>query len=67
LEHVAKATIAHQLQPETARWYDEFRQCQQCGQIYWRGSHFQRMEQFINGVVTELQQKAFFDETDQVG
>ena len=62
LEPVAKETITHRLQPETAHWYDEYRQCQQCGQIYWKGSHFQRMEQFISGVVNELQQKGIFDE-----
>ena len=62
LEHVAKATITHDLKPQTALWYDEYRQCQQCGQIYWKGSHFQRMEQFMSGVVAELQQKGIFDE-----
>lgn len=57
LEQVSKAAITHKLPPQTAKWYDEYRQCQQCGQIYWKGSHYQRMEQFVSGVVAELQQK----------
>jgi len=57
LKPVDKATIIRGLQPQTAKWYDEYRQCQQCGQVYWKGSHYQRMEQFVSGVMAELQQR----------
>ena len=29
---------------------DEFRRCQSCGQIYWRGSHYERLSAFIEGL-----------------
>jgi uncharacterized protein with PIN domain len=45
---VAKAAILDQLQPKTRRYYDEFWRCQACGQIYWRGSHVQRMQEVID-------------------
>ncbi|MGB9632934.1 MAG: Mut7-C RNAse domain-containing protein [Chloroflexaceae bacterium] len=50
---VAKAEILEQLQPKTRRYYDEFWRCQVCGQIYWRGSHVQRMQELINRAFAE--------------
>jgi uncharacterized protein with PIN domain len=44
---VAKAAIDHLLEPKTRHYYNDFYQCQSCGQIYWRGSHYARMEQLI--------------------
>lgn len=35
-----KKDILHLLQPKTARYYDEFYRCDDCGQVYWKGPHF---------------------------
>lgn len=48
---VEKAAIAERLSDETRRHYDEFRLCQSCEQLYWRGSHFQRLEAFLAEVM----------------
>lgn len=53
LRPVSKQAISHRLQPKTRRYYDEFRVCQACDQIYWKGSHYQRMQQFIEGVLAQ--------------
>ncbi|NIS79570.1 MAG: twitching motility protein PilT [Anaerolineales bacterium] len=47
LETVPKEEILDQLLPKTLQNFEEFRQCRGCGQIYWRGSHFERMQRFI--------------------
>jgi uncharacterized protein with PIN domain/sulfur carrier protein ThiS len=47
LEPVEKAAVAHLLEPGTLAHYDAFRQCQACGQVYWRGSHYDRLEAFL--------------------
>lgn len=44
LEDVEKEAVLHQLQPKTRKYYDRFRRCRTCGQAYWKGSHFDRME-----------------------
>jgi uncharacterized protein len=44
LEEVEKQAVLEQLEPKTRLHYDRFRRCKSCGQIYWRGSHFDRME-----------------------
>jgi uncharacterized protein with PIN domain len=51
LEPVEKEAVLHLLKPKTKRYYDDFHQCQGCGQVYWKGSHFDRMEGFINEIL----------------
>jgi uncharacterized protein with PIN domain len=41
---VEKEEVFDRLEPKTKRYYDKFHVCEQCGQIYWKGSHFDRME-----------------------
>jgi len=44
---VDKAAVVEKLPANTRRYYDEFRQCTGCGQVYWKGSHYQRMRGFL--------------------
>lgn len=47
LATVKKQDIIHRLQALTARYYTEFFRCPACDQIYWKGSHFENMLEFI--------------------
>ncbi|MGH2350484.1 MAG: Mut7-C RNAse domain-containing protein [Chloroflexota bacterium] len=47
LELVAKEAIADRLEPKTRRYYDEFARCPACDQIYWKGSHHERMTRLV--------------------
>jgi uncharacterized protein len=47
LQPVAKQEILERLEPLTMRYYDEFHLCPSCNQIYWKGSHFEHMQQMI--------------------
>ncbi len=53
LRPVSKEAVCHRLPPKTRRYYDEFRQCETCGQVYWKGSHYQRMRGFVEEVLQE--------------
>ena len=53
LQPIAKEAIIHRLPPKTRQYYDEFRVCHGCDRIYWKGSHYQRMQQFIEGVLEQ--------------
>lgn len=53
LQPIAKEAILHRLEPKTKRYFHEFNICQSCGQIYWKGSHYQRLEQFINNITSQ--------------
>ena len=48
LRPVEKETILHRLEPKTKRYFDEFRLCESCGQIYWQGSHFARLQRIVD-------------------
>ncbi|MBH8565359.1 Mut7-C ubiquitin/RNAse domain-containing protein [Nostoc sp. CENA67] len=51
LEAIAKESIVDQL-PETVQLQiDEFHRCQNCGQIYWKGSHYERLQQFVQSLM----------------
>jgi uncharacterized protein with PIN domain len=47
LEPVNKETIVNRLQPKTKRYFQEFHICPHCDRIYWKGSHYDRMQQKI--------------------
>ncbi len=50
IEAVEKTQVLEQLQPKTRRYYREFYRCRNCGQVYWKGSHFRKMEAFIRSL-----------------
>lgn len=50
LQPVEKAAISHLLPPNTQKYYTDFYQCQHCRQLYWPGSHYQRMLRFIESI-----------------
>ncbi len=47
---VSKGEVRDRLEPKTKKYYHEFRQCQHCNQVYWKGSHFQSLQQFIEDI-----------------
>ena len=51
LEDVDKKEISDQLLPKTKRYYHEFRRCSECGQVYWKGSHIERITKLIEGLI----------------
>jgi uncharacterized protein with PIN domain len=54
LRGVDKVAVLDRLQPKTKRYYDEFQECEQCGQLYWQGSHFTQMTAFVDAVLAQL-------------
>ncbi len=51
LETVNKEAIADRLEPLTKLYFDEFRLCTACNQVYWKGSHYERMQALLANVV----------------
>jgi len=47
LEAVSKNQVIGRLPQRTAELYDDFRQCPQCGRVYWQGSHYVKMQHWI--------------------
>jgi uncharacterized protein with PIN domain len=51
LESVAKEVVLDRLEPLTRLYFDEFQICPACKQIYWKGSHFERMQTLIEQTI----------------
>ena len=51
LEPVAKEEIEERLPPRTAEAFDEYFLCPQCDQVIWKGSHYDRMKDFLERVL----------------
>ena len=46
-DEVPKSAVIDRLPANTRRYYDEFRMCRDCQQVYWKGSHYKRMLAFL--------------------
>jgi uncharacterized protein len=58
LEEAAKAQIIDKLEPLTKIYYDQFRRCPSCKQIYWSGSHFPKLQKRIEEIRSRARGKA---------
>lgn len=50
LQPVPKEAILERLEPKTKKYYHEFHMCQVCQQIYWKGSHYKPLRQFVEDI-----------------
>jgi uncharacterized protein with PIN domain len=51
LRPVAKADVLERLPPRVAAGHDDFRTCDCCHRVYWKGSHWQRMTGVLDAAV----------------
>lgn len=51
LRPVVKTKVAALVPKRVAELYEEFRQCDACGRVYWEGSHHSRMTKLIQRLV----------------
>ena len=58
LEEAAKAEIIDKLEALTKIYYDQFRRCPGCKQIYWSGSHFPKLQKRIEEIRLRARGKA---------
>jgi len=54
LEPTEKEKIISQLEPLTKVYYEEFRRCTGCGQVYWSGSHFTKLQKRLEEIRANL-------------
>lgn len=51
IAEVEKASIADRIDPLILQRFSEFRQCLNCGKIYWQGTHHEHMARLISDLV----------------
>jgi hypothetical protein len=50
LEPAEKEKVIGQLEPLTKIYYNEFHRCTGCGQVYWSGSHFTKLQKRLGRI-----------------
>jgi uncharacterized protein with PIN domain len=56
LRTVSREAIAGRLPPGAGQQFDRYSVCEACGQPYWPGSHYRRMQRLVTEVLEELRQ-----------
>ncbi|WP_018478693.1 Mut7-C RNAse domain-containing protein [Pontibacter roseus] len=51
---VPKVDVLEQLPPKTRLYFDEFFQCSTCRRVYWKGSHYERMQALVSRLEQDL-------------
>ncbi len=51
LKSVAKESVIEELPDSVRSLNHEFRRCEECAQVYWKGSHYDKLQQFIESVM----------------
>jgi uncharacterized protein with PIN domain len=52
-QSVSKQQIKDRLLPKTRKYYDEFFQCEACDKIYWKGSHYLKMQAMVDEIKSD--------------
>jgi len=50
LTTVSKEAVWELLPPKTKQYFNQFYQCPTCRRVYWQGSHFDRMQEFVSRI-----------------
>ena len=53
LQQVDKAAVSTKVPERTAGLYTDYMQCMNCGRVYWKGSHYDRMQALIEQIKKE--------------
>lgn len=51
LRRVAREAVAQRLPPGVLAEQEEFRECPDCGRIYWQGSHYRHLRDLVDDVI----------------
>jgi len=53
LQPVDRSAVLDRISPRTALLHETFRKCPGCGRVYWQGSHYRRMSQWIQQLLDD--------------
>jgi len=51
---IEKDLVIERIPPRTVQYFNDFFQCLDCGKIYWKGSHFQKMQNWIKELIDNI-------------
>lgn len=52
IELVENEEVLEPVEASTRGWYDTFYRCSECGKVYWKGGHYERMKAWVLEIVS---------------
>lgn len=53
LNKVPLDQVSDRVPPKVKQWHSDYRQCESCGQVYWQGSHYEKLKKKVNQLKKE--------------
>jgi len=53
LAPVGKQDVLPRIPPKTALWQDDYYVCTECAKLYWRGTHYPRLQEMVERILEE--------------
>jgi uncharacterized protein with PIN domain len=53
LQRVTKDDVVESVPPRVGESHEVFTRCARCGRVYWRGSHYERLERLVEAIVED--------------
>ncbi len=50
LVKVSKESVVNEVPARTYQWVNEFRKCQNCGKPFWKGTHWEKIEEVLQRI-----------------
>ncbi len=54
LDSPVDATILAEIPPGVRSWCDEYHVCRKCRRLYWKGSHYEKLQKKVNDILDEV-------------
>jgi uncharacterized protein with PIN domain len=51
LSAVSRVEVADRVPPRSRRLYDDYRRCLDCGRVYWKGTHHERLRRLLDAAL----------------
>jgi uncharacterized protein len=48
---VSREEVADRVPPRSRQFYDDYRRCLDCGRVYWKGTHYERLSRLLDEVL----------------
>ncbi|MDX1637359.1 MAG: Mut7-C RNAse domain-containing protein, partial [Balneolaceae bacterium] len=48
LQNAHPEQVAERVPEKVRQWCNAYRECQQCGNVYWKGSHYEKLKMQVN-------------------
>ena len=55
LEETDLDEVRDQVPPKVKEWCDQFHRCTNCGKVYWKGSHYDKLKEKVDRVLNKME------------